>query len=81
MSKHAPPLNVEVDYKDGNYLFHVVLLQVYGNALANTKVRRRCLDYMEAKAKHYRDFVVGSTPSPPKTTTKTMRDTTRGQRG
>jgi hypothetical protein len=27
-------------------------LQVYGNALAHAKVRRRCLDYMEAEAEH-----------------------------
>jgi hypothetical protein len=54
------------------------LLQVYGDASAHAKVRRRCLIYMEAKAEHYRGFVVGSAPPPPKTTTTTMRDTTRG---
>ena len=56
-------------------------LQVYGNALAHTEVRRRCLDYMEAEAEHYRDFVAGFAPPPPKTMTTTMRDTTRGQGG
>ncbi len=80
-SKHDPPLDVAVVDKDGNCLFHVVLLQVYGNALAHAEVRRRCLNYMEAKTEHYRDFVAGSTPPPPKMTTTTMRDTTRGQRG
>jgi hypothetical protein len=58
-----------------------MLLQVYSNALAHAKVRRRCLNYMEAEAEHYCDFVVGSAPPPPKTMTTTMRDTTRGQRG
>ncbi len=80
-SKHNPPLNVAAVDKDGNCLFCVVLLQVYGNASAHTKVRRRCLDYMEAEAEHYRDFVAGSAPPPPKTMTTTMRDTTMGQRG
>jgi hypothetical protein len=50
-----------------------MLLQVYGNTLVHAKVRRRCLNYMEAEAKHYRDFVAGSTPPPPKTTTTTMK--------
>ncbi len=56
-------------------------LQVYGDASAHAKVRRRCLDYMEAKAKHYRNFVVGSVPPPLKMSTTTIRDTTREQRG
>jgi hypothetical protein len=77
-SEHNPPLNVAAVDKDGNCLFHVVLLQVYGNASAHAEVKRRCLDYMEAKAEHYRDFVKGSAPPPPKTMTATMRDTTRG---
>ncbi len=55
-------------------------LQVYGDTLAHAEVRRRCLDYMEAYAKHYRNFVAGSAPPPLKTTTTTMRDTMRGQR-
>ncbi len=80
-SKHDPPLDVTVVDEDGNCLFRVVSLQVYGNASAHAEVRRRCLDYMEAKAKHYCNFVVGSAPPPPKTMTTTMRDTTRGQRG
>jgi hypothetical protein len=37
---------------------------MYGDALAHAEVRRRCLDYMEAKAEHYRDFVAGSAPPP-----------------
>ncbi len=60
--------------KDRNCLFRVVLLQVYGNVSAHAEVRRRCLNYMEAEAKHYHDFVVGSTPPPPKTTTATMKE-------
>ncbi len=79
-SKHNPPLNIKVVDKDGNCLFHVVSLQVYGNASAHAEVRRRCLDYKEAKAEHYRAFVAGSAPPLPKMTTTTMRDTTRGQR-
>ncbi len=39
-----------------------MLLQVYGNVSAHAEVRRRRLDYMEAEAKHYRDFVAGSAP-------------------
>jgi hypothetical protein len=80
-SKHNPPLDAAAVNKDGNCLFCVVLLQVYGNASANAEARRRCLDYMEAEAKHYHNFVAGSAPPPPKTTTTTMRDTMRGQRG
>ncbi len=80
-SKHDPPLDVAAVDEDGNCHFRVMSLQVYGNALAHAKVRRRCLDYMEAKAEHYHNFVVGSAPPTPKTTTTTMRDTTRGQRG
>ncbi len=80
-SKHDPPLDVAAVDEDGNCLFHVVSLQVYGDASAHTEVRRRCLDYMEAVAEHYRNFVVGSAPPPPKMTTTTMRDTTRGLRG
>ncbi len=80
-SKHDPPLNVTAVDEDGNCHFCVVLLQVYGNASAHAKVRRRCLDYMEAVTEHYRNFVAGSTPPPPKTTTTTMRDTMMGQRG
>ncbi len=76
-----PPLNVAPVDKDGNYLFCVVLLEVYGNASAHAEVRRRCLNYMEAVAEHYCNFVAGATPPSPKTTTTTMRDTTRGQRG
>ncbi len=48
--------------KDKNCLFRIVSIQVYGDALVHAEVRRRCLDYMEAKAKHYHDFVVGSAP-------------------
>jgi hypothetical protein len=59
--------------EDGNCLFRVILLQVYSNALAHAEVRRRCLDYMEAKAKHYHEFVVGSAPPPPTTRTTTMK--------
>jgi hypothetical protein len=80
-SEHNPPLDVAAVDKDGNCLFCVVSLQVYGNASAHAKVRRRCLDYMEAEAKHYRNFVAGSAPPPPKPTTTTMRDTTKGRRG
>jgi hypothetical protein len=80
-SKHDPSLDVAAVDKDGNCLFRVLLLQVYGNASVHAEVRRRCLDYMEVVAEHYRNFVVGSAPPPPKTTTITMRDTTRGQRG
>jgi hypothetical protein len=80
-SKHDPPLDVAAVNKNGNCLFRVVSLQVYSNALAHTKVRRRCLNYKEAVAEHYHNFVVGSAPPPPKTTTTIMRDTTRGQRG
>jgi hypothetical protein len=80
-SKHDSPLDVAAVDEDGNCLFCVVSLHVYGNASAHAKVRRRCLDYMEAVVEHYRDFVVGSAPPPPKRTTTTMRDTTRGQRG
>jgi hypothetical protein len=58
-----------------------VLLQVYGDALAHAKVRRRCLNYMEAEAEHYRNFVAGSAPPPPKMATTAMRDTLRGLRG
>ncbi len=72
-SEHDPPLNVAAVDKDGNCLFRVVLLQVYGDALVHTEVRRRCLDYMEAKAEHYRNFVAGSAPPPPKTMTTTMK--------
>ncbi len=72
-SKRNPPLDVAVVNEDGNCLFCVVLLQMYGNTLAHAKMRRRCLDYMEAVAEHYRNFVVGSAPPP--------RDTTRGQMG
>jgi hypothetical protein len=43
-SEHSPPLDVAVVDEDGNCLFHGVSLQVYGNALAHTEVRRRCLD-------------------------------------
>jgi hypothetical protein len=56
-------------------------LQVYRDASVHAEVRRRCLDYMEAEAEHYRVFVAGSAPPPPKTMTTTTRDTTRGQRG
>jgi hypothetical protein len=80
-SKHDPPFDVAVVNKDRNCLFCVMLLQVYGNALAHAEVRRRCLDYMEAVVEHYRNFVVGFAPPPPKMTTITMRDTMRGQRG
>jgi hypothetical protein len=80
-SEHAPPLDVAAVDEDGNCLFRVVSLQVYGDASAHAEVRRRCLDYMEAEAEHYRDFVAGSAPPPPKTTTTTIRDTTRGRRG
>ncbi len=73
------PLDVAAVDGNGNCLFCVVSLQMYGNASAHAKVRRRCLDYMEAE--HYRNFVVGSALPPPKTTITTMRDTTRGQRG
>ncbi len=79
-SKHDPPLDVPAVDKDGNCLFRVMSLQVYGNTSAHAKVRRRCFDYMEAEAEHYHDSVAGSTPPLPKTTTTTMRDTTRGQR-
>jgi hypothetical protein len=34
-----------------------VLLQVYGDATMHAEVRQRCLDFMEAEAEHYRDFV------------------------
>jgi hypothetical protein len=53
---------------DGNCLFGAVLLQVYGDASAHAKVRRRCLDFIEAKAKaeHYPNFVAGDRPSSPK---------------
>jgi hypothetical protein len=51
-SEDNPPLNVAAVDKDGNCLFRVMLLQVYGNASAHAEVRRRCLDYMEAKAEH-----------------------------
>ncbi len=77
-SEHDPPLDVAAVDEDGNCLFCVMLLQMYGDALAHAEVRRRCLDYMEAEAKHYHNFVAGSAPPPPKTTTTTMRDTTRG---
>ncbi len=80
-SKHDPPLDVAAVNEDRNCLFHVLSLQVYGNASAHTEVRRRCLNYMEAVAEHYRDFVAESAPPPPKTTTTTMRDTMRGQMG
>jgi hypothetical protein len=80
-SKHDPPLDVAAVDEDGNCLLRVVSLQVYSDALAHAEVRRRCLNYMEAEAEHYRDFVVGFAPPPPKTTTTTMRDITRGQRG
>ncbi len=43
-SKHEPPLNIAAVDKDGNCLFRVVLLQVYGNVSAHAEVRRRCLD-------------------------------------
>ncbi len=72
-SKHDPPLDVAVVNKDGNCLFGVVSLQVYGAALVHAKVRRRCLNYMEAEAKHYRNFVAGSLPPPLKMTTTTMK--------
>ncbi len=80
-SEHDPPLDVAAVDEDGNCLFHVVSLKVYGDKSVHTKVRRRCLDYMEAEVEHYRNFVAGSAPPPPKTTTTTMRDTTRGRRG
>ena len=80
-SEHDPPLNVAAVDEDKNCLLRVLSLQVYRDASAHAKVRRRCLDYMEAVAEHYRDFVAGSAPPPPKTMTTTMRDTTRGQRG
>ena len=72
-SKHDPPLNVAAVDEDGNCLFRIVSLQVYGDALAHAKVRRRCLDYMKAEAEHYCDFVAGSAPPPPRTTTTTMK--------
>ncbi len=34
-SKHEPPLDVAAADEDGNCLFRVVSLQVYGNALAH----------------------------------------------
>jgi hypothetical protein len=71
-SKHDPSLDVAAVDEDGNCLFRMVLLQVYGNASAHAEVRRRCLDYMEAVAEHCRNFVAGSAPPPPKTTTTTM---------
>jgi hypothetical protein len=80
-SKHDPPLDVTAVDVDRNCLFSVVLLQVYGNVSAHAKARRRCLDYMEAEAELYRDFVAGSAPPPPKTMTTTTKDKTRGQRG
>jgi hypothetical protein len=80
-SEHDPPLDVAVVDEDENCLFRIMSLQVYGNALAHAKMRRRCPDYMEAEAEHYHNFVAGSAPPPPKTTTTTMRDTTRRQRG
>jgi hypothetical protein len=80
-SKHDPPLDVAAVDEDGNCLLRVGLLQVYGNASAHVEVRRRCLDYMEAVAEQYRDFVAGSAPPPPKTTTTTMRDQRGGKGG
>jgi hypothetical protein len=74
----TPLLSVVVVDGDGNCLFCAVLLQVYGNTLAHAKARRRCLNYMEADAEHYRNFVAGSTPPPPKRMTTTMRATMRG---
>ncbi len=52
MSKHDPPLDVAAVDEDRNCLFRVVSLQVYGDASVHAKVRRRCLDYMEAEAEH-----------------------------
>ncbi len=49
-SKHNPPLDVAAVDKDGNCLFRIVSLQVYGDASAHAEVRRRCLDYVEAEA-------------------------------
>ncbi len=48
----TPPFDVVAVKENGNCLFRVVLLQVYGDASAHAEVRRRCLDYMEAEAEH-----------------------------
>jgi hypothetical protein len=72
-SEHDPPLEVAAVDEDRNCLFCDVLLQVYSNASAHAEVRRRCIDYMEAEAEHYRNLVAGSAPPPPKTMTTTMK--------
>ncbi len=77
-SEHNPPLFVAAGNGDRNCLFCTMSLQVYGNVLAHAEVRRRCLNYIEAESEHYRNFVAGSAPPPPKTMTTTMRATTRG---
>ncbi|KAL3776433.1 hypothetical protein ACHAW5_009242 [Stephanodiscus triporus] len=56
-SDHRPPLEVVRVDGDGNCLFRAVSLQVYGDATMHAEVRRRCLDFMEAEAEHYRNFV------------------------
>ena len=52
-----PPLDVVEMEGDGNCLFRAISLQVYGDTSMHPEVRRRCLDFMEGEADHFRDFV------------------------
>ena len=44
---------------DGNCLFRSVAHQVYGESDLHNLVRQSCLDYMEADAEFYSQFVEG----------------------
>ncbi len=58
-----------------------MLLQVYGKASVHAKMRKRCLNYMEAKTQHYCDFVAGSAPPPPKHDDNNNKGYNKGAKG
>lgn len=53
------PLKVVSVPGDGNCLFRSVAHQVYGDYELHNLVRQRCMDYMEADAGFYSQFVEG----------------------
>ena len=79
---HTHRLKVVTVPGDGNCLFRAVAHQVYGDHELHDLVRQRCLDFMEADAGFFSQFVEGlslpfvthslsmpTTPDPPLTST------------
>ena len=59
LSTQPVPLKVVSVPGDGNCLFRSVAHQVYGDYELHNLVRQRCMDYMEADAGFYSQFVEG----------------------